>query len=61
MTVKKKSHGGARTGAGRTRKEKDLRKRRNVSLTDATIKKAKKIGKGNISEGITLAIKNHEL
>lgn len=55
----KKQHGGTRTGAGRTRKEKDLRKRRNVSLTDETIKKAKRIGDGNISEGLTSAVKNY--
>lgn len=59
--MKKLKHGGARTGAGKPRIDKDVQKRRNVSLSDKTVKKAKRIGKGNISEGIRTAVDGHKL
>lgn len=54
MTESKR--GGPREGAGRPRIEKDEQKRRNITLSDRLAKKAKKIGGGNLSEGIRKAL-----
>lgn len=56
MTDKKENRGGPREGAGRPRKEAEPQKRRNISLSDRLAEKAKKIGNGNISEGIRKAL-----
>lgn len=58
MIIKK--HGGARTNAGKPRIDKDVQKRRNITLSDRLAKKAKKIGNGNISVGIRTAIEGHK-
>lgn len=49
-------HGGVRQGAGRPKISDATQKRRNVSLSDAHVAKAKLLGKGNISEGIRRAL-----
>jgi post-segregation antitoxin (ccd killing protein) len=54
MTESKR--GGPREGAGRPRLEKDEQKRRNITLSDRLAEKARKIGGGNISEGIRKAL-----
>ena len=54
--MKKENRGGPREGAGRPRIEKGDQKRRNISLSDRLAEKAKKIGNGNISEGIRKAL-----
>ena len=41
---------------GRPKLEKGKQHRRNVTLSDRLIKKAKQIGQGNISEGIRRAL-----
>ena len=51
-----KTRGGVREGAGRPRMENGAQKRRNITLSDRLTKKAKKIGKGNISDGIRRAL-----
>lgn len=50
------NRGGAREGAGRPRMEKGAQSRRNITLSDRLAKKAKRMGKGNISEGIRQAL-----
>ena len=54
--MKKENRGGSRDGAGRPRIEKGPQSRRNITLSDRLVKKAKSIGKGNISEGIRRAL-----
>lgn len=54
--MKKKSAGGQRDGAGRPRIEKSKQTRRNITLSNRLVEKAKKIGDGNISEGIRRAL-----
>lgn len=54
--MSKAARGGPREGAGRPRIEKAEQKRRNITLSDRLAKKAKKIGNGNISEGIRKAL-----
>ena len=48
--------GGPRKGAGRPRYEAEEQKRRNITLSNRLAEKAKKIGGGNISEGIRKAL-----
>jgi hypothetical protein len=50
--MNKNTHGGKRKGAGRPRK--DVR-RLNVTLDAVTIAKLKRLGGGNLSEGIRKA------
>lgn len=58
MKKKKKQHGGPREGAGRkTEDEAEDTKRYNVSLDASTVKKAKKLGDGNLSLGIRKAVR----
>ena len=47
--------GGARRGAGRPRMAED-QKRRQVYLSDQMVELARKLGRGNISEGIRRAL-----
>lgn len=54
------NRGGARDGAGRPRMEKGTQSRRNITLSDRLVKKAKRIGKGNISEGIRQALEAYD-
>jgi hypothetical protein len=54
--MKKESRGGHRNGAGRPRMEKQKQMRRNIMISDRLIEKAKKIGEGNISDGIRKAL-----
>jgi hypothetical protein len=54
-----KNRGGARDGAGRPRMEKGTQSRRNITLSDRLAKKAKRIGNGNISEGIRRALETY--
>jgi hypothetical protein len=54
--MKKENRGGLREGAGRPRIEKGTQSRRNITLSDRLVKKAKRIGNGNISEGIRKAL-----
>ncbi len=54
--MSKKTAGGPREGAGRPRMEKQKQTRRNIMLSDRLIEKAKKIGDGNISDGIRKAL-----
>jgi len=53
-------HGGPREGAGR-RAEDDAKgtKRYNVSLDAPTVRKAKKIGEGNLSLGLRKAVRKY--
>jgi hypothetical protein len=56
--MKKQQHGGPREGAGRKAEDKaEGTKRYNVSLDDPTVKKAKKLGEGNLSLGLRKAVK----
>ena len=50
------NRGGTRERAGRPRFESEQQKRRNITLSDRLAVKARKIGKGNISEGIRKAL-----
>ena len=51
-------HGGPRKGAGRKAEdEADGTARYNVSLDAKTVKKAKKLGEGNLSLGLRKAVK----
>jgi hypothetical protein len=54
------NRGGAREGAGRPRLERGTQSRRNITLSDRLAKKAKKIGNGNISEGIRQALEAYQ-
>lgn len=54
------NRGGARDGAGRPKMEKGPQSRRNITLSDRLVKKAKRIGKGNISEGIRQALEAYD-
>ena len=55
----KPQHGGPREGSGRP-KQDDAGKtdRHNVSLDRATVKKATKLGNGNLSLGIRVAVRS---
>jgi hypothetical protein len=54
----KKQHGGPREGAGRKAEdEAEGTARYNVSLDAPTVKKAKKLGEGNLSLGLRKAVK----
>ncbi len=56
--MKKKQHGGPREGAGRKAEdEAESTERYNVSLDAPTVKKAKKLGEGNLSLGLRKAVK----
>lgn len=56
----KPTHGGPRKGSGRhTEDGTGDTKRHNVSLDRETIKRAKKIGDGNLSRGIRKAVKHY--
>lgn len=58
MKRKETKHGGPRKGAGRpTEDEAECTKRYNVSLDRETVKRAKKLGDGNLSLGIRKAVK----
>ncbi|MCP5428558.1 MAG: hypothetical protein H6966_09870 [Chromatiaceae bacterium] len=50
--MRSNTKGGPREGAGRPRLERELQRRRNINLSDRLAEKARKIGNGNISEGI---------
>jgi hypothetical protein len=52
---RKSSHGGRRPGAGR-KPGTEPRRRRNVTLTDTDIKRARELGDGNVSLGISRAL-----
>lgn len=52
--------GGARDGAGRPLIDKEPQKRKNIMITDKLAKKAKKIGAGNVSEGIRIALEKYK-
>ena len=53
-----KQHGGPRKGSGRPTEDKAGKtKRYNVSLDRETVRKAEKIGDGNLSLGIRKAVK----
>lgn len=54
--MKKENRGGSRKGAGRPRLERQKQTRRNITLSDRRTEKAKKIGNGNVSEGIRKAL-----
>jgi len=59
MTEPKK-HGGKRLGSGRKTLAPDGgQKRRNITLSDALAEKARRIGAGNLSEGIRLALEQY--
>ena len=53
--------GGARPGAGRPPLDTVAMSRANVTLDIKTVEKAKKIGTGNLSEGIRLAVAKYKL
>ena len=55
MTIKKQTapHGGAREGSGRP---KIGAQRVNVSLDEETLRRAREIGAGNVSDGLRRAI-----
>lgn len=56
--MRKKQRGGPREGAGRKAEdEAEGTKRYNVSLDAQTVKKAKKLGDGNLSLGIRKAVR----
>lgn len=56
--MKKLQHGGPREGAGRKAEDDAVgTKRYNVSLDSPTVKKALKLGGGNLSLGIRKAVK----
>nr|BAR33227.1 hypothetical protein [uncultured Mediterranean phage uvMED] len=44
---------------GRPRLEQELQKRRNISLSDRLADKAAQIGKGNVSNGIRIAVEEY--
>lgn len=48
------------SGAGRPKFEKDKQLRRNITLSQRLVDKAKQIGAGNISEGIRKALDVYE-
>jgi len=54
----KNKHGGKRKGAGRNRLDKDVQKRRNITLCDRLAEKGEKLGGGNLSKGIRLALES---
>jgi len=56
----KPQHGGPREGSGRP-KQDDAGKtdRYNVTLDKATVKKAKRIGNGNLSLGLRVAVRRN--
>lgn len=51
--------GGRRKGAGRPPLTDQAMERRNVMLDRATIAKAEKIGKGNLSAGLREAVRRY--
>lgn len=53
----KKTHGGKREGAKRPLFFDEPMKRYNVMLDKDTVAKLRKLGKGNLSEGIRMAAK----
>jgi hypothetical protein len=59
--MRKDGRGGKREGAGRPLEGKEVQKRRNISLSDDMAEKAKRIGKGTVSEGIRKALEAYRL
>ena len=58
LTMKNKQ-GGRREGSGRPMLEDEPQSRRNITLCQRLIDKARRIGEGNISEGIRRALEKH--
>lgn len=52
----KKQHGGRRKGAGRPQLGPEPRRRRNITLTDSEMRRARSLGTGNASLGISRAL-----
>ena len=54
MTPRKPQRGGKRQGAGRPTEATGPTRRVNVTLDDATLEILRRVGSGNVSEGIRL-------
>jgi len=54
------THGGKRPGAGRKQVGLEPRKPRTISLTDSETNKAKTIGQGNVSQGISKSLMKYD-
>lgn len=59
MPSKPSDHGGKRAGAGRLPIKEERMTRTNVMLDEGTIAKAKRLGGGNLSEGLREAVYAH--
>ena len=56
MSKKKSLHGGQRSGAGRKQRGTEPRRRRNLTLTESEMRRARWVGEGNVSLGISRAL-----
>lgn len=61
MTKPKSTHGGPGRGGGRKPVGSAPTIRKNVSLPPETIAKARKIGAGNVSEGVRRAVAEYPM